>query len=1068
MTNQPIYISRQQAENFLAEFARALKQPDSQPLLFQVWGMGGVGKTTLLRKLQETHQQQADIAEVSFGFTMDIETPIKLMATLYEQLPKPDIPPLLKRNVRELMPPADSFTSVYQQYQQTIVALQSQPVAGKSVQPEQQSALKDLLELGTLTALSTVGSPDMALGALGKAVGMLKDAPQAIASGKERVESLLQQHPATKGKKELQSLVREPLPKLTQAFVQGLIEKAQQRPIVLVLDTYEKAPSHLDLWLCQYLLGNSQLKSYPIRLVVAGRQSLLKTEYWRKLQQDHNLVYEQSLERFDPQQTAEYLQGMGITEPEQVEKIYQASKGLPYYLNWIRREKADGREIDFSQGNQAIVKLLLQGLNSTQKQVLQLAACCRWFNQALIRELLNSQNLDFYSAADKRDNCFDWLTKRDFVEFAQHRHRLDDVARDVFRLSLWQEDSELFYQIHGLLADYFEELANREVPHNSSPPAKYNHPDWRSNIAEFLYHALFTRRSNTELSFISHLFASGYLGQYEVVTIPVQAITAEADLTDYCLLNYTMRQFLITIQPAVESGWEVLVQEPINWELLANSGFSQSQIKATLHKCFSYTASLDGLAQFVALWCQSRRSPKNQRFDWLQQAKLQAEQIATPTETEFSSNLFSSVVGNELYNLGKLEDAIASYDQALEFKLDSHETWHNHGLALYNLGRLEEALISHDKALEFKPNSHETWNNRGLVLTNLGRLEEAITSYDKALELQPDKDIAWYSRGNTLSNLGRIEEAITSYDKSIEFNPDNDAAWYNRGNALYELGKLEEAIASYDKAIEFNPDNDAAWYNRGNALYELGKLEEAIISYDKALEFNPDNDAAWYNQGNALYELGKLEEAIASYDKALEFKPDYDGAWNNRGIALKELGRIEEAIASYDKALELKPDYDGAWNNRGIALKELGRIEEAIASYDKALEFNPDDAAWYNRGIALSELGRIEEALASWDKALEFNPDDEAAWYNRGVALAKLGRIEEALASYDKAIELKPNKDAAWYNKACCYALQNNCDLAIENLQQAIHLNPDKYREMAKTDSDFDNIRLDPRFQALI
>ncbi|NET60552.1 MAG: hypothetical protein F6K47_31775 [Symploca sp. SIO2E6] len=69
MTNPPIYIWRQAAENFLAEFAKALHQPESQPLLFQVWGIGGVGKSTLLRKLQEIHQQQVDLAEVSFGFT---------------------------------------------------------------------------------------------------------------------------------------------------------------------------------------------------------------------------------------------------------------------------------------------------------------------------------------------------------------------------------------------------------------------------------------------------------------------------------------------------------------------------------------------------------------------------------------------------------------------------------------------------------------------------------------------------------------------------------------------------------------------------------------------------------------------------------------------------------------------------------------------------------------------------------------------------------------------------------------------------------------------------------------
>jgi tetratricopeptide (TPR) repeat protein len=176
-----------------------------------------------------------------------------------------------------------------------------------------------------------------------------------------------------------------------------------------------------------------------------------------------------------------------------------------------------------------------------------------------------------------------------------------------------------------------------------------------------------------------------------------------------------------------------------------------------------------------------------------------------------------------------------------------------------------------------------------------------------------------------------------------------------------------------------------------------------------------------------------------------------------------------KAIASYDKALEFKPDKDEAWNNRGIALGNLGRLEDAIASYDKALEFKPDDhEAWYNRGIALGNLGRLEDAIASYDKALEFKPDDHEAWYNRGIALGNLGRLEDAIASYDKALEFKPDDTSAFYNKACCYALHSQIDQAIQNLQQAINLNPDKYREMAKTDSDFDSMRSDVRFQALI
>ncbi|MCA2623843.1 MAG: tetratricopeptide repeat protein, partial [Microcystis sp. M19BS1] len=297
---------------------------------------------------------------------------------------------------------------------------------------------------------------------------------------------------------------------------------------------------------------------------------------------------------------------------------------------------------------------------------------------------------------------------------------------------------------------------------------------------------------------------------------------------------------------------------------------------------------------------------------------------------------------------------------------------HKKGL-IHAMGKeYEQAIASYDRALEIKPDKHEAWYNRGVALGNLGRFEQAIASYDRALEIKPDFHQAWNNRGNALDDLGRLEEAIASYDRALEFKPDYHQAWYNRGNALGNLGRYEEAIASYDRALEFKPDFHEAWYGRGVALDDLGRFEQAIASYDRALEIKPDYPDAWYGRGVALGNLGRFEEAIASYDRALEIKPDYPDAWYGRGVALGNLGRFEEAIASYDKALEIKPDFHLAWNYRGVALADLGRFEEAIASYDRALEFKPDyPDAWYGRGVALGNLGRFEEAIASWDRALE-------------------------------------------------------------------------------------------------
>lgn len=111
---------------------------------------------------------------------------------------------------------------------------------------------------------------------------------------------------------------------------------------------------------------------------------------------------------------------------------------------------------------------------------------------------------------------------------------------------------------------------------------------------------------------------------------------------------------------------------------------------------------------------------------------------------------------------------------------------------------------------------------------------------------------------------------------------------------------------------------------------------------------------------------------------------------------------------------------------------------------------------------------KYEEAISSYNEALKIKPDNHEAWNKRGLALENLGRIEEAMSSYDEALKIKPNYDDAWYNKACYYALQGQVELAIDNLRQAIALNPQEYLEAAKTDSDFDRIREDPRFQQLM
>jgi hypothetical protein len=140
--------------------------------------------------------------------------------------------------------------------------------------------------------------------------------------------------------------------------------KASAQPVLLVLDFYEKVPPEVDQWLCKFLLGNTDLQKSPIRIVTAGRKRLLNKDHWSERNQNDKAVYEQELERFGKTQSRKYLAEIGITDKELVQHIITTTKGLPYYLNWVREGYRKGEEPDFLEGRQAVRQLLLKNSQS--------------------------------------------------------------------------------------------------------------------------------------------------------------------------------------------------------------------------------------------------------------------------------------------------------------------------------------------------------------------------------------------------------------------------------------------------------------------------------------------------------------------------------------------------------------------------------------------------------------------------------------------------------------------------------------------------------------------------------
>jgi predicted O-linked N-acetylglucosamine transferase (SPINDLY family) len=162
------------------------------------------------------------------------------------------------------------------------------------------------------------------------------------------------------------------------------------------------------------------------------------------------------------------------------------------------------------------------------------------------------------------------------------------------------------------------------------------------------------------------------------------------------------------------------------------------------------------------------------------------------------------------------------------------------GNLLRDLGRYQDALASYDRSLELKPDEAEAFYQRGNTLLKLKRPDDALASYDRALKLSPDYADALYNCGVALQSLKRPEEALAHYDRALQLKPDDAQALNNRGNALLDLRRPDEALTSYDRALSLNPDYLEALHNRGLALLELKRPEDTMKSYSTLLELAPD------------------------------------------------------------------------------------------------------------------------------------------------------------------------------------------------------------------------------------
>ena len=88
-----------------------------------------------------------------------------------------------------------------------------------------------------------------------------------------------------------------------------------------------------------------------------------------------------------------------------------------------------------------------------------------------------------------------------------------------------------------------------------------------------------------------------------------------------------------------------------------------------------------------------------------------------------------------------------------------------HGAINAGLGRLDDAIEAYKNAVAVKPDYADAYNNMGNVLKRQGKLKDAIEAYKKALLIQPNYVEVMNNMGNAFKDQGKVEDAIQAYKR---------------------------------------------------------------------------------------------------------------------------------------------------------------------------------------------------------------------------------------------------------------------------------------------------------------
>lgn len=118
----------------------------------------------------------------------------------------------------------------------------------------------------------------------------------------------------------------------------------------------------------------------------------------------------------------------------------------------------------------------------------------------------------------------------------------------------------------------------------------------------------------------------------------------------------------------------------------------------------------------------------------------------------------------------EFKEAAEIFDRLVAINAEIPEAWNNRGVALFRLGRIDEAIVSYNRSLALDPNNLDALRNKGLLFLATGSFKEAMECYDFVLRHGGEPE-DMESMAIALIGMGRPQEALDCMLEAVKAKP---------------------------------------------------------------------------------------------------------------------------------------------------------------------------------------------------------------------------------------------------------------------------------------------------------